>query len=372
MKRAITLAGGGPAAGLHIGTLQKLEEAGVNFDVWGLSCIGAWVGIIYQQFDKGKQAQQTYDFFKNNVYRDDVSFSRFPINAVFGTDWSTNMRALNEFMFDPRTYQNLVLPGRMMDAMKDTMAFMSDRSRWNEGDYNNWVLNSVMAVNPYFRWLTSAMYLSNMSGLTRVYYPESSFLKAINFDAISRDKGRPFIFHNAWNLTKQRLELFCNDPKFRSNTKEFYKPITAATLCACSALPFVEQTVTMDGDVYCEGALIDTVNFFQLLEDHPDLEEVWVVRIVDAGQVRAPRNLTDALGNLCMLFAATVGEDDIKLFKYHVKEKNKWHGRIIEVQVDKNVNFDWTHTNLENGRAAGYRAAEAALDDYKKEYGPIR
>lgn len=41
MRRAITLAGGGPAAGLHLGALQRLAKSGINFDVWALSCIGA-------------------------------------------------------------------------------------------------------------------------------------------------------------------------------------------------------------------------------------------------------------------------------------------------------------------------------------------
>jgi predicted acylesterase/phospholipase RssA len=46
MKRAITLAGGGPAAGLHIGVLERLANAEIKFDVWALSCIGAWVGLV--------------------------------------------------------------------------------------------------------------------------------------------------------------------------------------------------------------------------------------------------------------------------------------------------------------------------------------
>jgi predicted acylesterase/phospholipase RssA len=50
VKRAITLGGGGPAAGLHIGVLEALATAGITFDVWALSCIGAWVGIVYNQF----------------------------------------------------------------------------------------------------------------------------------------------------------------------------------------------------------------------------------------------------------------------------------------------------------------------------------
>ena len=108
---------------------------------------------------------------------------------------------------------------------------------------------------------------------------------------------------------------------------ERHKPITAASLCACSALPFVEQTVEVGGTVYCEGALVDTVNFKSLLEDHHSkadpLDEIWINRIVDAHQIHKPENLHDALANLCQLFAATVGEDDIKLFKHHVKENNQ-------------------------------------------------
>jgi predicted acylesterase/phospholipase RssA len=52
-KRAIALAGGGPAAGLHIGALAALEEARIEFDVFALSCIGAWVGIVYNTRSPG-------------------------------------------------------------------------------------------------------------------------------------------------------------------------------------------------------------------------------------------------------------------------------------------------------------------------------
>ena len=62
-KRAICLAGGGPAAGLHIGVLQGLKNHGVDFNnsdaVWALSCIGAWVGIVYNQATGDKEAATT-------------------------------------------------------------------------------------------------------------------------------------------------------------------------------------------------------------------------------------------------------------------------------------------------------------------------
>jgi predicted acylesterase/phospholipase RssA len=363
MKRAITLAGGGPAAGLHIGVLQRLAEAGITFDIWALSCIGAWVGLVYNQCDRGKEVEQTYNFFRDGVFRNDESYSRFPVNTVFGADNSANHRAMIEFMLSPESYRNLFLPKEIARSIGSTMEFMSNPAKWNEGDFNRWMLNDVMAVHPMSRFLTSLMYLSDISGLSRIHWPESSFMKAIKFERLY-EKDKPFIFHNAWNISKNRLDLFSNKPDFQGNTTDKYKDITPASLCACSALPYVEETVEIDGDIYCEGALVDTVNFKDLLEDHPDLDEVWVSRIVDAGQVRAPRNIGDALGNLCMLFAATVGEDDIKLFRYHVKEGN-WKGQIVEIEVSSNVDFEWCHSNLDRGREYGYRATSNALKSYQ-------
>jgi predicted acylesterase/phospholipase RssA len=151
-----------------------------------------------------------------------------------------------------------------------------------------------------------------------------------------------------------------------------YKNISAATLCACSALPFIESTVDMDGDTYCEGALVDTVNFENLVDDHDDLEEIWVSRIVDAKQVRKPNNLTDGLSNLCQLFAATVGEDDVKLFKYHVQTEPGWKGIIVEICVDSRINFEWSHQNLDEGRERGRLAARKAIEAYNAQKGKKR
>jgi predicted acylesterase/phospholipase RssA len=373
MKRAITLAGGGPAAGLHIGVLARLAEAGITFDgprdVWALSCIGAWVGLIYNQSEQNeprKKVEQTYNFFKDAVFRDDLTYSRFPINRVFGPDWSTNNQALVSFLASPKNYKNLILPEKILNACQEISFFMSDYSRWTEGDLNQLLLNHGLAVNPFIRFITSMIYLSELNGLARIYYPDSAFLKSINFGKIK--SADPFIFHNAYNLTKSKLDLFCNKDTEEWRSKE-YKPINAASLCACSALPYVEQTVEIDGDTYCEGALIDTVNFKSLIEDHPDLDEIWVCRIVDVKQIRQPKNLADSLANLCQLFAATVGEDDVKLFEYHVREDKKWKGTIIEIQVDSNINFEWSQSNLKNGLEKGKDAAYRAYTKYFAETG---
>jgi len=371
-KRAICLGGGGPAAGLHIGVLQGLKDNGVEFDnedsVWALSCIGAWVGVVYNQAKKGSEIEETYNFFRN-VFRDDKSFKSFPVNTVFTPDWAGNAEAIQNFLFEPENYKNAFLPRKIMESFVHALSVLGDRKSWrqfSEGDFNRWTLNHVLAVHPAVRFLTALAYKSEIDGRSRLYYPDSSFIKDIKFEELTK-RGKPYIFHNAWNLSRQALELFSN----RNPATDKYNRIDGASLCACSALPFIEQTVQIDGDTYCEGALVDTVNFENLLKDHPDLEEIWISRIVDADQILPPKNLHDSLANLCQLFAATVGEDDVKLFKYHVKENNasptgpKWTGTIIEIAVERDINFEWSHYNLDHGRGKGREAANNAYQRYK-------
>jgi predicted acylesterase/phospholipase RssA len=375
-KRAITLAGGGPAAGLHIGALARLQQEDINFDVWALSCIGGWVGIINNQWSNGDKAEQTYKFFRNGVFREDESYSRFPVNAVFAPDLQTNTRALIKFLYDPRTYEGLLLPGELVKATIESVRFWRDPDSWNsEGNFNHWVLNQLLAVQPLSRFVTSLLYLSAMNGLSRIYYEDSSFLNRIDIDHLFKQAGL-FLYHNAWNLDKKEMELFSNIKK------DGYGDITRQSLCACSALPYIEGTVKIDKDTYSEGALIETVNFSRLIEDHPDLKEIWVSRIVDVSQAEVPKNLNGALGNLCMLFAGSLGDDDVKLFQYHARDEG-WGGTIYEMDFaakntpqpskpyprwmtvsgqDENVNFDWNWRNLNNGVERGYRVADELLN----------
>lgn len=419
--RAITLGGGGPAAGLHIGVLEAFANATppINFDVWSLSCIGAWVGIVYNQSNRNsakEKVDETYEFFKNGVFRDDEDYKRFPINTVFGPDWRSNIDAFNKFVGDPNNYRDFQFqPYRMFEYIQDSLSIVMNQlpdgkekpfRKLDEGDLNRWILNQVMAPNPFIRYMTSLMYLSKFNGLSRINYPDSEFMKAIKFEGLYAEE-KPIIFHNAWNLDGKKLAFFANrDMKIASGTSQATaKPISPESLCACSALPFIEETVEIDGTTYCEGALVDTVNFEGLVDLHVGerkLDEIWISRIVDSKQVRKPKNLHDALANLCQLFAASVGEDDVKLFKYHVrydrqsrtvlkgngtKDQNskkakaehskaenlpghnsndEWNGTVVEIHVPGHINFKWNHANLDNGRRLGREAAEQAIKQYRK------
>ena len=49
--------------------------------------------------------------------------------------------------------------------------------------------------------------------------------------------------------------------------------------------------------------MVDTVNFEELVEDHPDLDEIWISRIVDPAKQSSTKNMLDLTANLCELFA---------------------------------------------------------------------
>jgi predicted acylesterase/phospholipase RssA len=356
IKRAICLAGGGPAVGLSIGALERLhKEKDIQFDVWSLACIGAWLGIAWNQADKGREAETVKAFFKR-IFRPDDVYERFPIAAAFAPDFESSAGNMLNFVLDSNSYRNLVVPEAIKDASETIVKFMADPSQWSQANLNALMLNQVLAVNPVSRFMTSLMYLSQTKGLSRIFYPDSAFLQLLNFDNLYRP-DRPVLYHNAYNLTDQKLELF-------SNKDKKYKKITAESLCACSALPYIEEPVAMDGKVYCEGATVDTVNFEDLLANHPDLDEVWVSRILDRKQIRKPENLYDALNNLVMLFAATTSEDDVKLFKYHLKDTGS-KVKVIEIPVAHHINYDWSYSNLERSIKDGYGAASRALEYYR-------
>lgn len=368
-RRAIALAGGGPAAGLHIGALAALEEARVGFDVFALSCIGAWVGIVYNTRSGANRAAQTFEFFKSHCFRDDRSYEWFPINRGFATDLQSLWHAWAQFPLSPeRDWSSLVSPLDIQASIVNSMKLFSRPGGPTNQEFNNWVLNDVLAVNPWTRYLTAMMYKSEINGLSKIYYKDSKILEEVFQGRRLYGKNMPEIYHNAWRMpTKDepgRMQIFHNRRDTSADGKESYLEISPQSLCACSALPYIEESVVIDGYEYTEGALVDTVNFRNLVRDHEHLDEVWINRIVDESQVKSPRSLGGALANLPMQFAAEVGENDIKLFREHLRNQTRMGPRVVEVPVhpDTKVTFEWKHSNLNQGFIEGRDAVRRLLE----------
>ena len=175
----------------------------------------------------------------------------------------------------------------------------------DEGDINGWILNQVAGTQS----LRSLSHVDDV--LVRCHWPVQDQLSEqrvyeehkVRRPVRERETGKeleekPLIFHNAWNLDEQKLALFSNRPMI-SKRQEAYKGANQRNEpCARARLfPSSKQTVKIDGDTYCEGALVDTVNFDSLIEEHGNtLDEIWVSRIVDSQQVRKPKNLHDCAG----------------------------------------------------------------------------
>lgn len=367
-KRAIALAGGGPAAGLHIGVLAALEKAGVKFDVFALSCVGAWVGLVYNSRPGPKRADQTLKFFKDFCFRNDASHDWFPINQGFASDLQSMFTAWANFgRSTDLKWGNLVLPLEIHKSLLNSWNLALSPERWTSRELNYWVLNDVLAVHPFTRFMTSLVYKSDIKGLSKVYYEDNPALVDIFDTELLPRSGVTEIYHNAWRLADDKkpggMQLFHNSRPVSADGKETYMQISKRSLCACSALPFIEESVEIGEHEYTEGALVDTVNFKNLLRDHPDLDEIWVNRIVDNKQVRSAKGLHGSLSNLPMQFAAEVGENDVKLFRQHLLNQTRMKPRLVEIPIADNtkVNFDWSHCNLQQGYDEGEWAAEGLL-----------
>ena len=359
MKRAIVLSGGGPAVGLSLGALQRLDEdADIRFDVWSTSCIGSWLAVLYNQAPMGHGTEAATAFFRRVFQPDDV-YARYPVAHIFAPNLGDMAQNLLAFTLNPESYRGLVVPHKVRESVSRMTEVLMSPSAWTAHGLNDLLFNHMLAAHPVSRFMTSMVFLSPIHGLSQLYYPDNEILRAIDFDAL-RAPGKPAIYHNAYNLTDQRIDLFCNKADGR------YPPISAQSLCACSALPFLENTVEIDGKTYCEGAVVDAVSFADMLTDHPDIEEVWISRILDHRQIRKPKNLTEALSNLIMLFAAKMSEDDVELFKLRLMQ----HGRdlrVVEIPVAIDIDHSWTQSNLDHAMAAGYRAADQTIAAYRAD-----
>ncbi len=366
IRRAIALGGGGPAVGLGLGALKRLQEAGLTFDVWSLSCIGAWLGCVYHAAPKGTGIETAETFFRA-VGRPDQIYNNFPIPTPFASDFIGNYFKAMEYLSSPATYQDLFLPAHIYESMYRLYRMASDPKQWSASNFNMAMLNDVLAVHPMTRFLVSLIYRSGVTGLARMYYPEHAN-SGMHFDIQWSNlflPDRPVLYFNAYNLTDQRPELFVN----REN-HPLYKPMTMQSLMACSALPYILEPIEIDGKVYCEGATVDTVNFRDLIDNHPDLDEIWVIRILAKNQIHAPKTLLDAFNNLVMLFAATTSEDSIALFRLYLQERGS-RVRIVEVPVYGDILYEWSYSNLEQSIQGGYQEADKVVNAYRPRMGLV-
>ena len=79
-------------------------------------------------------------------------------------------KAWTEFPASPdRDWHSLVLPQDICDGLPRVDSPLCQSRRSTRQEFNYWVLNDVLAVNPLTRYLTSLIYKSEINGLSKIY-----------------------------------------------------------------------------------------------------------------------------------------------------------------------------------------------------------
>lgn len=376
-KKALALSGGGPAVGIEIGALKAFEEKGIDFDIFSCACVGSWVGCLYNSLPAGAdRLKKVEDFFFEKIFIPDDIYESFPVcYKVFRVDYFGDMKKYLEKIMDPETYRHLFLSERIVEYFQNIQ-----NNPPKTTDDINYLISEGMALNPFYRFLCEMNYKVKKSGIAGLVN-SSDFVEA-NINMENLFNNEKLVYLNAYNMTKAKLDRFIN----RKNHGE-YAPISADALMAgSSVLEYTEnRTIGVNPDMYCEGAVINTVELSTLLEhDHKDeIDEIWVVKIADYREAKPPQNLIEASLTAVMLPFDTISDDDIEIFSHQLRMgKNDNQARLVRINMNYGaVNYHWSHANLKEGIKTGYEGTIKAIEEYgrktrtvkrgKKAAGPV-
>lgn len=360
MKRAIALSGGGPPVGLQLGVLKALDEHQIGFDVFTTDCIGSWTACIYNSHPKAERFEKMKAFYSACFVPDEV-FEGFsvPVN-IFVTDYFKDLAIYWQKLLDPGTYQGLFLPRHLSEFMLEYLNPFNYPK--NSVDFSL-MITKAMSLHPWSRLMFKLVYQNRKTGrswlLGPADYGDDFVGRYIDFEKLMTI--RSMIYLNAFNLSKREINLFVNRKDHTS-----YKPISLRALKANSSILGYLENWEIDGDRYCEGAVADTVNFKDLIVNHPDLNEVWVINILDYKEIKPPKNQLEADLLAVELPFTTIAHDDIKLFDFYLKEAGL-DKKIKLIKIDlsyKDLDFFWKRSTLEKGIQVGYKGGVAAVKNY--------
>jgi hypothetical protein len=383
-RRAIALSGGGPTVGVTVGFLKALDEVRdlLKFDIWTMSCVGAWAGCMYFLKDDPNERYKFCHDLMRSFYRPDDVYDLFPTPTVFLPDYPEMLQAAFKFLISPKSYRNLIVPSEIQRGYAQMLDFYLTPSKWNPGDFANLMLNGILAPNPMVRLIMGMIYKSEVPGVSKLWFgPDYSVFNVGDIRDLDKRYATDNIslYHNAYELDASST----GSPSFMrvfSNTHEKdCDEITFPSLCACSGLPYVLSPHIFEGKTLAEGATVDTISFEvgRIANDDDNglaneyLTEMWVNRILQRTQIQPHRNLLQALQNLIMMFATTTAEDNEaalvpKLRKINIDRDagNNPPICIYELTPQNFINFDWTYSNFDKSVAGSYDASARYIASY--------
>ncbi|MEO0914259.1 MAG: hypothetical protein AAFY59_14940, partial [Pseudomonadota bacterium] len=123
-------------------------------------------------------------------------------------DIQRNMMALMKYPFEPSSYTNLVAPIAIQQAGEALRTYMSDPKYWNP-HAGAQLFTAMAAAHPATRFLTSWIWKSEVKGMTGGAHKGPGLSSGLDVEALFAP-DKPFFYHNAYNMTDDRIELFAN------------------------------------------------------------------------------------------------------------------------------------------------------------------
>ena len=330
-RTALVLGGGAPNMALMAGALAGLHDRGMAFDVVSCSGAGSLAGLLWLAPKNGDPAEALRSVMTMSVA--DLIYRLFPVNykvfhkpGVLAEYWRQMMAANPFFSVDPKRYEKSPSYALAMDALT--------------------LLGAA---------LTPSGLHAGSWGLCQ---PAPFIENVIDFAKIKEIK--PYFYLNAYNATKELMENFEKDQ------------ITPEHFHAALAFPFIYGPYPLNGDLYYEGAVVDCLNFKDVIERHPALETVVVFDVLGSDTlIRAPRNLYDSWVLSMIIPLVKTAEDNLELFA--LKHNGGWR-RADKAKTDLlKVNFDvpeeylgevldWSASNAVRLFEIGYRSGQSFCD----------
>jgi NTE family protein len=335
-RTALIISGGAPNATLVAGALTAFHKEGLEFDVVSTAGAGALLGLMYYAPRNGDPTATLKGVIDLGVA--DPLYEAFPVNfKVFNkpgalADMYRRMLAANPFTHHLAT---MAAPNADSQFFKDSLSLM-------------------------FATACPSDLNTNSLGLcAHVPFAE----EVIDFDKVATIA--PHFLVNAYNLSTREMENFDQ------------QSLTPLHLQAALSFPFLYPPTQIGDGFYIEGAALDCLNFQNLLEEHPDLEEIVVFDILGAERLlRAPRNLYDAWVMSIITPLIEIARDDLKIFESRYRQQYPSLEHLHKLPLIEGIPdddlpdvFDWSRSNLQRLFDIGYRCA---VDYIRSDLGHLR
>jgi NTE family protein len=330
-RTALVLGGGAPNMALMAGALAALNDRGVVFDVVSASGAGSLAGLLWLAPKNSTPAEALRSVMTMSVA--DSIYQQFPVN-----------------------YKVFQKPGAFADMWRRALAanpFFSLNAKEYERSSPY-----ALAVDSMLLWAASLSPSGVQSSSWGLCEPTPFIEQIIDFEKLKRIE--PYFYLNAYNATKEIIDDFSKEE------------ITPDHFHAALAFPFIYGPYRLKDNLYYEGAVVDCLNFKDLVETHSGLETIVVFDVLGAETlIRAPRNLYDSWVLSMIIPLVKTAEDNLELFALkHNKGWKRAEGAktdLLKIEFDIPEDhlvevLDWSASNAARLFDIGYKSGIGFCD----------